>query len=208
MMMVSGWKGMVSPEGRDQLLQHAAQLLDLDVLDLEDARHHLLVERVRLARVGDGGDGELLGALLVHDLHELAVLVDGQAVRIERRQERGVELLGVDLDLAVLGADDADLAANVLGQDERLARDVRHGLNQLLDLDLVEIDVVAAFLRTSSQLGLGALTVPGRAMGLAPGARRPLGGLRRAPLQARREARGWGGEGHDASLGARVAVPS
>ncbi len=77
---------------RDQLLEHAAQLLDLDVLHLEQPGHHLLVERVRLVRVEDGGNGELLGPLLVDDLQELAVLVDGEAVGVERGEERGVEL--------------------------------------------------------------------------------------------------------------------
>ena len=138
MMMVSGWNGMVSPDGVTSCCS------DLHVLHLEDARHHLLVHGVRLIRVGDRGDRELLGPLLVDDLHELPLLVDRQGVRIQSGEERGVELVGVDLDLSVLGADDRDLAADVLGKNEGAAGDVGHRLHELLDLDLVEIDVVAA----------------------------------------------------------------
>jgi len=129
-----------------------------DVLDLEHARHHLLVGRVDLVRVHHRRYRVLLRALLIDDLEELAVRVDREAVRIERREKRRVELIGVDLDLAVLGADDRNLAPHVLGQNERLARGVRDGLNQLLDLDLVEIDVVAGLLgeprRSSAAIAL------------------------------------------------------
>ncbi|EAU62142.1 hypothetical protein STIAU_4537 [Stigmatella aurantiaca DW4/3-1] len=126
-----------------ELLEHAAQGLHLDVLDPEQLRHHLLIGGVGRVRVDDRRNGVLLRRALVDDLQETAVRVDGQPVGVQGRQEGGVERVRVHLHAAILGADDGDLPAHVLREDERLAGGIRHRLHQLLDVDLVEVDAIA-----------------------------------------------------------------
>ena len=164
-----------------------------------------------------GSSGPTTGMLLclalrlLHDLGEAPHGDDGELVGVERGEERRVELVRPHVHLPVLRADDGDLPADVVAEDEGPAGRVGDGLDQLLDVHLVEVDGEARLapdVRAVRRRGRGGSLTRGRHRGVRLPPRRlhrTLDGWSRRRLPA--PAPAGGGAGGPRSQGRLPRAP-
>jgi hypothetical protein len=98
------------------------------------------------------GTAQLPRRPLLDDASEAALWNGGQSIRVERGQERGVELLGVEHQLAVLGPDDADASpSRPSASDERACTwRLLTDLHELVELDALEVGTVKRAVRRNA----------------------------------------------------------